>query len=116
MNNSNPSPVAMEREQLSLPIVFYEVLSFTDIMFTSLEGATALDKRKYDFSKKKKNPSSLCLLKVASVFCVASCFKYLGKVLILKGNLVADAIDANLETGTKRILRLGKKLCNFCFF
>lgn len=115
MNNSNPSPVAMEREQLSLPIVFYEVLSFTDIMFTSLEGATALDKRKYDFSKKKKNPSSLCLLKVASVFCVASCFKYL-EVLILKGNLVADAIDANLETGTKRILSLGEKLCNFCFF
>lgn len=96
-----------------MPIVFYEALSSTDIMFTSLEGATALDKRKYDFSK---NPSSLCLLKVASVFCVASCFKYMGKILILKGNLVADATDANLETETKRILSLEKKLCDFCFF
>lgn len=89
-----------------MPIVFYEALSSTDIMFTSLEGATALDKRKYDFSK---NPSSLCLLKVASVFCVASCFKHMGKILILKGNLVADATDANLEKETKRILSLEKK-------
>lgn len=60
MNNSNPSPVAMEREQLSLPIVFYEALSSKDIMFTSLEGAKALDKRKYDFSKKKKKIPVLC--------------------------------------------------------
>lgn len=116
MNNSNPSPVAMEREQLSLPIVFYEVLSFTDIMFTSLEGATALDKRKYDFSKKKKKSQFSVLVKSCFSILCCSCFKYLGKILILKGNLVADAIDANLETGTKRILRLGKKLCNFCFF
>lgn len=71
MNNSNPSPVAMEREQLSLPIVFYEVLSFTDIMFTSLEGATALDKRKYDFSKKKKSQFSVL---VKSCFSILCCF------------------------------------------
>lgn len=69
MNNSNPNHVAMEREQLALPVVFYEALSSTGIMFTSLEGATALDTRKYDSSK---NLSSLCLLKTTSVFCVAS--------------------------------------------
>ena len=89
-----------------MPIVFYEVLSSTDIMFTSLEGATALDMRKYDFSK---NPTSLCLLKVASVFCVASCFKSMARILSLRGNLVADATDANLEAETKRILSLEKK-------
>lgn len=37
------------------------------------------------------------------------------KILILKGNLVADATDADLETMTKRILSLEKNYVTFAF-
>lgn len=50
MNNSNLSLVTMEK-RAPFSIFLCEALSATDIMFTSLEGTTALDKWKYDFSQ-----------------------------------------------------------------
>lgn len=50
MNNSNLSLVTIEKKP-PFSIFLCERLSATDIMFTSLEGTTALDKWKYDFSQ-----------------------------------------------------------------
>lgn len=73
MNNSNLSLVTMEK-RVPLSIFLCEALSATDIMFTSLEGTTALDKWKYDFSQEI---AVLCD-KTASIFCFDSCLKYRG--------------------------------------